>query len=309
MADKVHIIVNPFSARGRTGRRWNDIRDAIRSVFREFKFVFTDGPRQATTIVRSLLADGYDLIIGVGGDGTLNEIANGFFRHDGGAAINDDAALAIIPSGTGSDFIRFMKIPSDFRRSARQIRDARKRRIDVGRITFTPPGGPPRVHHFVNVADFGLGAEVIRRIGQLDPARRGPFTYYRGLLSTIFGFHAPRVDIVLDQGERLSGRYLIGAVANGPIFGGGMVIAPGARPDDGLLDLVLVEDMRPLQIIGASPRLYNGSIAAHPKVSIRRAKRIHVRADAQTRIEYDGELGDCLPAEFAVVERAVNLRF
>lgn len=306
--NKVHVIVNPHSAHGQTGRRWEAIRSALRPHFREFKFIFTEKPRQATEIARELLMDGFDLLIGVGGDGTLNEISSGFFHPQSGQAINGDAAVGIIPSGTGSDFIRFMKVPRDFGKSAAHIKNAKSRRIDMGRITYGATPGGPRTQYFINVADFGLGAEVIRNIASVASDRRGAFTYYRGLLSTMMSYRSKTVRLTLDDGRRLQGEYLIGAVANGRIFGGGMIIAPGAEPDDGYFDLVLIESMKKLEILSNSRRLYSGTIASNPKVHILRARKIKVESPEEVHIEFDGEVGEALPAEFTVVEKALNLR-
>jgi YegS/Rv2252/BmrU family lipid kinase len=306
--NKVHVIVNPFSARGQTGKRWETIRLALRAHFREFKFSFTEKPRQATEIARELLRDGFDLLIGVGGDGTLNEISSGFLHPHSGQAINNDAAVGIIPSGTGSDFIRFMKVPRDFGKSAAHIKNAKSRRIDMGRITYGATAGGPKTHYFINVADFGLGAEVIRNIASIEPTRRGAFTYYRGLLSTMMNYRSKSVRLTLDDGRQLQGEYLIGAVANGRIFGGGMVIAPQAEPDDGYFDLVLIESMKKLEILANSRLLYTGAIASNPKVHILKARKIKVESADEVHIEFDGEVGESLPAEFTVVEKALNLR-
>lgn len=305
--NKVHVIVNPFSAHGRTGRRWTAIREAIRAHFREFKFTFTEKPLQATEMAREFLRQGFDLLIGVGGDGTLNEISNGFFHARSGRAINEDAAVGIIPSGTGSDFIRFMKVPGDFEKSAARIKNSASRRIDIGRVTFSG-GGEERRRYFINVADFGLGAEVIRRIAAGGARRRGALTYYRGLLSAILRYRSKPVRLSVDGGPPLAGEFLIGAVANGRIFGGGMVIAPHAEPDDGWLDLVLIEPMKRLEILANSRLLYSGAIGSNPKVRMLRAKTIQVESSEEVRIEYDGELGETLPAEFAIMERALNFR-
>jgi diacylglycerol kinase (ATP) len=306
--NKVHVIVNPYSARGQTGRSWETIRSALRLHFREFKFSFTEKPRQATEIARELLLDGFDLLIGVGGDGTLNEISSGFFHPQSGQAINNDAAVGIIPSGTGSDFIRFMKVPRDFAQSAAHIKNAKSRRIDMGRITYGAATGGPGTRYFINVADFGLGAEVIRNISTIAPDRRGPFTYYRGLLSTMMSYRSKTVRLTLDGERRLQGEYLIGAVANGRIFGGGMIIAPQAEPDDGYFDLVLIESMKKLEILSNSRHLYSGTIARNPKVHILRAQRIKVESSDEVHIEFDGEVGETLPAEFTIVEKALNFR-
>lgn len=306
--NKVHVIVNPFSARGQTERRWETIKEAIRSHFREFKYIFTEKPRQATEIARELLKQGYDLLIGVGGDGTLNEISSGFFSAQSDRVINDDAAVGIIPSGTGSDFIRFMKVPREFEKSAARIKNSPNKKIDIGKITYGNAVGKSKTQYFINVADFGLGAEVIRNISNVNSTRRGAFTYYRGLLSTMMKYSSKEVKLTLDDQQQLQGQYLIGAVANGRIFGGGMIIAPQAEPDDGVFDLVLIESMKKLEILANSRLLYSGAIAKNPKVHILRARNIKVESPDEVHIEYDGEVGEKLPAEFSIIEKALNFR-
>jgi diacylglycerol kinase (ATP) len=304
--NKVHVIVNPFSARGQTEKKWETIKMAIKAHFREFKYVFTEKPRQATEIARGLIKDGFDLIIGVGGDGTLNEISSGFFSDFSGKAINQDAALGIIPSGTGSDFIRFMKIPREFEKSAALIKNSKNKKIDIGKITYS--GANAKEQYFINVADFGLGAEVIKKISNVQASRRGALTYYRGLLSTLMNYRSKTVTLTIDGQQQLQGEYLIGAVANGRIFGGGMIIAPQAEADDGYFDLVLVEDMKKLEIIRNSRHLYAGTIAKNPKVIILKARNIKVQSQEEVYTEYDGEMGEKLPAEFSIIEKALNFR-
>jgi diacylglycerol kinase family enzyme len=158
------------------------------------------------------------------------------------------------------------------------------------------------------VADFGLGAEVIRNISAIAPDRRGAFTYYRGLISTMMSYRSKTVRLTLDDDRTLQGEYLIGAVANGRIFGGGMIIAPQAEPDDGYFDLVLIESMKKLEILSNSRHLYSGTIARNPKVHILRAQKIKVESPDEVHIEFDGEVGETLPAEFTIVEKALNFR-
>jgi diacylglycerol kinase (ATP) len=304
--NKVHVIVNPFSARGQTEKKWATIQAAIKAHFREFKYVFTEKPRQATEIARRLIKDGFDLIIGVGGDGTLNEISNGFFSDYSGRAINQDAALGIIPSGTGSDFIRFMKVPREFEKSAALIKNSKNKKIDIGKITYS--GANAREQYFINVADFGLGAEVIKKVSNVQASRRGALTYYRGLLSTLMNYRSKTVALTIDGQRQLQGEYLIGAVANGRIFGGGMIIAPQAEPDDGYFDLVLIEDMKKLEIISNSRLLYAGTIAKNPKVIFIKARNIKVQSAEEVYTEFDGEMGEKLPAEFSIIEKALNFR-
>lgn len=306
--NRVHVVVNPLSAGGRTEKHWSTIRDLLKQTFREFHYIFTEKPRQATEIAREALRQGYDLIIGVGGDGTINELANGFFCRDKGTIINERASLGVIPSGTGSDFIRHLRIPRDFRRSVEYLQRTAPRLIDVGRMEYTDHAGRPTAHCFINVADFGLGAEVVRRMAAVATERRGALAYYRGLLAAVARYCSPRFTISCDGAAPLQGRFLIGAVANGRIFGGGMRIAPRAELDDGMFDLVLVEDMNPAAIVWRSPRLYSGTVDRHPKVRTLRVRAIEVQADHPCGLEYDGEFAGSLPARFTIMERALPIR-
>lgn len=306
--NKVHVIVNPFSARGKTGKRWELIKDIVRNYFQEFKYIFTEKPKQATQIARDLLKEGFDLIIGVGGDGTLNEITNGFFQQDSSKTINDEAALGIIPSGTGSDFIRFMKIPRDLKKSVEVIKNANVKKIDIGRIHFLQENRESSSQYFINVADFGLGAAVIKKMSSIPSIKRGPFSYYKGLLSTLKNYKSKPVKIIIDDSEEIEGQFTIGAIANGRIFGGGMIIAPEAEPDDGFLDLVLVEDMKKFEIVKNTPLLYKGTIYKNPKVLIKKVKKIEISSTEDVQIEYDGELGKTLPAVFEIIKKKINLR-
>ncbi len=306
--DKVHLIINPVSAKGQTKKRWEHIREIIKSSFREFRYIFTERPKQATEITRELLHQGFDFIIGVGGDGTLNEITNGFFKSETTEVINQDASLGMIPSGTGSDFIRFMKVPKDFWKSAGWLKDAPKRKIDLGIITSTKDGGNRERQYFINVADFGLGAEVIKRLSSVPSQQRGKFCYYRGFISTLLQYRSKKYRIIVDERETIEGNFLIGAVANGGIFGGGMIIAPKAQINDGYFDLVLVEEMKKMEVVWNSTRLYSGTLDKHHKVRTLRAKKVRVESRDIVPIEYDGEEGGLLPAEFAIHEQAINFR-
>lgn len=306
--NKVHVIVNPLSARGKTELRWLTLKEIIKHYFKEFKYIFTEKPRQATEMAREFIKEGYDLIIGVGGDGTLNEITNGFFRDKTNKAVNEDASLGIVPSGTGSDFIRFLKIPRDFKQSVELIKNSTTRKIDIGKITFKNPNRQSWGRYFINIADFGLGAEVIKKVSSMPATKRTPFFYYKGLLSTIKSYKSSNFRVVINDSEEIAGRFMAGAVANGRMFGGGMIIAPEAEPDDGCFDVVLIDNMKRFEVIRNSIYLYNGKILTHPKVTMRRAKNVKVFCDEEVNIEYDGELGETLPVELSIIEKGVNLR-
>ncbi len=299
---KTQVIVNPESNQGRTRRRWKDIKEAIRSFIHEFKYDFTEKPFQAAEIAREAIKDGSELIIGVGGDGTMNEIANGFF--EGRTLINPETALGILPSGTGCDLTRSLNIPRGLRGPLRIITQMSPSRIDLGRVTFKDHAGNDSARFFLNVADFGVGAEVVKKVNQRRMERRAS-SYVRCLVSTMVGYRSKPIRIRIDGRDLPEDDYLVGAVANGRIFGKGMKIAPAAELDDGLFDFVLVKGMRFLEFCRHGWKVFLGTHLSHPKISLVRARRIEAFTPGQevVHLELDGEQPGRLPATFEIFPR------
>jgi diacylglycerol kinase (ATP) len=304
---KTHVIVNPESNRGRTRKRWGEIRDALKKFIREYKYEFTEKPFQATDITRQVIKDGTELVIGVGGDGTMNEIANGFFERR--VIINPEATLGIVPSGTGCDLTKSLNIPAGLANALKVITDAPTVLMDVGKVTFKNHEGNDDERFFLNVADFGLGGEVVRRVNQRRLERKAS-SYVRCLVTAMMQYRSRRVRIRVDGEQIPEGEYLIGAIANGKIFGKGMKIAPGARLDDGLFDSVLVRSMKFLEFCLHGWRLVNGSHLSHPKISLVRGRRVEAFPEegAEVLLELDGEQLGRLPATFEIFARNLAIK-
>jgi diacylglycerol kinase (ATP) len=304
---KTQIIVNPESAKGQTRRRWTQMKDGIRHFIREFKVEFTEKPFQAIEIARTALREGTDLVIGVGGDGTMNEIANGFFED--ARLINPQAALGIVPSGSGCDLTRTLKIPSGLAGAMQIITEAPTSSMDVGRVEYLDRAGSPAERLFLNVADFGVGGEVVHQVDQRRMQRRAS-SYVRCLVETMVHYRNKRVGIRVDGTEVPRGEYLIGAIANGRVFGKGMKIAPDARLDDGLFDIVLVKGMRFFEFCRQGWKLMNGSHIHYRKVSVLRGRRVEAAPeDGQpVLLEFDGEQLGTLPAVFSICPRSLPIK-
>ena len=293
---KTQVIVNPESAKGQTRKRWSQIRDGIRHFIRDFKYEFTEKPLDAIDLARAAIKDGTELVIGVGGDGTMNEIANGFYEDQ--RIINPAATLGIVPSGTGCDLTRSLNIPNRLREAMTVITQAPSQSMDVGKVAFRAQGGEPAERFFLNVADFGVGGEVVARVNQKRLERKTS-SYVRCLVSTMIKYKAKRVRIRVDGASRCPREeYLIGAIANGRIFGKGMKIAPLARLDDGLFDVVFVKGMKFLEFCANGWQLMNGTHLDHPKISLIQARRIEAEPDSgdPVLLELDGEQLGTLPA-------------
>ncbi|MBE3125816.1 MAG: diacylglycerol kinase family lipid kinase [Acidobacteria bacterium] len=307
MRFKTQVIVNPESNRGRTRKRWGEIRDGLKSFIREFKFEFTEKPLHATDLARQAIKDGTELVIGVGGDGTMNEIANGFFEDR--RIINPEATLGVVPSGTGCDLIKSLNIPAGLKDALKVITEAPSVRMDVGKVRFRSNAGGEEDRFFLNVADFGLGGEVVRRVTERRLQRKAS-SYVRCLVTTMVQYKNKRVRIRVDGKDLPEGEYLIGAVANGKIFGKGMKVAPGARLDDGLFDTVLVRGFRFLEFCRHGWKLMNGSHITHPKVTVVRGSKVEAwpEDDEDVLLELDGDQLGRLPATFEILPRNLLIK-
>jgi diacylglycerol kinase (ATP) len=299
---RTQVIVNPESNEGRTRHRWKDIKEAIRSFIQEFRYEFTEKPLQAIEITREAIRSGHELIIGVGGDGTMNEIANGFF--DRRFIINPETTLGIVPSGTGSDLTKSLNIPSRVRDALKVITQAPSVPIDVGQVTFRSSSGPEMERFFLNVADFGVGGEVVRQVNQRRLERKAS-SYVRCLVKTMMHYRSKKVRIRVDGRELPEGEYLIGAVANGRIFGKGMKFAPHAVLDDGEFDVILVKNMSFGEFCRHGWKIFFGKHLSHPKIHFVRGRVIEaVSSDnEEVLLELDGEQLGSLPARFEIVPR------
>jgi len=300
---KTQVIVNPESNQGRTKKRWNHIKLALKSFIKEFKCEFTERPFQAIEISRAALKEGTELIVGVGGDGTMNEIANGFFENE--KLINPSSVLGIIPSGTGCDFIRSLNIPSGLKNALEVISNASSSLIDIGIARYTNHSSQKKERFFLNVSDFGIGGEVVYHMNQ-NRMKRKASSYLKSLISTFITYKNKAIDIKIDDNDIPLQEYIVCAISNGRIFGKGMKIAPHAKLDDGMFDVVLVRGMKFFEFFKNAWRIYFGTHLFHPKVSLIRGKKIEAsphNKDEDVLIEIDGEQLGKLPATFEIIPK------
>jgi len=303
MLSKTQVIVNPESNKGKTGKRWKYIREGLKSFLKEFKYEFTEKPLQATEISRIAIKEGTELIVGVGGDGTMNEIANGFYENQ--KIINPEASLGIVPSGSGCDFTRSLNIPKKLKKALEVITQAPSSLIDIGRVKFKSHSGKEEERFFVNVADFGIGGEVVKKVNQ-NRMRRKASSYLKCLISTFITYKNKRLRIWIDDEELPIDEYMVGTVSNGKIFGKGMKIAPDAKLDDGLFDVILIKGMKRLEFFRNVWKIYTGTHLSHPKISLIRGRKIEAIAEDdenEVLIEIDGEQLGKLPATFEIIPR------
>lgn len=308
------VIVNPFSAGGATGEGWPQRASDLRTHFGAFTCAFTEAAGDGVHLALRGAQEGRRLIVACGGDGTISEVANGILES------GRDIELGLLPSGTGGDFRRTLNIPPHAPAAARALRNGRTRLIDVGRVTYQDYEGAERTRCFLGVASLGMSPEVIARVKKQDASRlpfnashwlSGKISFAAATLQTTLAFAPITIKIQLDDKteRRLTVANL--CVANARYFGGGMKIAPQAKLDDGLFDVVSIGDLGALEIIFNAHRLYFGTHEGLEQVHHTLAKRVEIcsaTSSVEVAIEVDGELLGRLPAIFEILPRALRVR-
>lgn len=308
------VIINPTSAGGATRDAWPSIASDLVTHFGAFTPAFTDHPGHATEIAAAAARKGTKLIIACGGDGTVNEVANGILLS------GRDAELGLLPSGTGGDFRKTLRVPRRARDAAEILRTGRSRHIDVGRVTFTTAAGAQESRYFLGVASLGMTADVIQRVkeGGSDwlPVKgpkwlSGRISFGVSMLQTALKTEATQVVVQVDEQPEQRLTVVALCIANARYFGGGMKIAPEAKLNDGKFDVVSIGDLGPLKIFTNAPRLYFGAHLGMQDVGHTQAMKLTVRPAVKGEpiaIEVDGELPGQLPATFQIVPRALRVR-
>lgn len=305
MPPEFHAIVNPASGNGRTGRRWPELARRIRGLGLSLHERCTTGPGDATRITRELLAAGAREIVAVGGDGTVNEIANGFFDETNAAA--PGAVLSIIPCGTGRDLSRSLGIRT-VEDAAVLLANGKACAIDVGRVTFRD-GDEMRSRYFVNIADVGLGAETAALINRSSKVLGGMMAYLIGATRTILAFHGHHVTVDIDGIRVHDGRAGMVVLANGRYHAGGMFLAPAASLVDGQFEILVLHDVpKPMLLGSLLPRVYSGKHIGHPAVSCWRGRCVEVRSEATLLFEADGEQLGTTDLSAVIVPAALAIR-
>jgi diacylglycerol kinase (ATP) len=299
------FIVNPNAARGTIRREWPRIQDLAKHRLGDFQAFLTAGPGDATTLTRSALQQGAEIVVCVGGDGTLNEVINGFMGEDG--PLRPEAMLGFIPQGTGCDFIKTVPLPTEPDRGLDIIKDAHAKHIDLGRIRYRDHQGKPSLRYFHNVTSFGLGGEVDDRVNRTTKAFGGFISFIWATLFSILIYNKKRIHLKVDKGFDQEIVCWNVAVANGQYHGGGMWVAPEARVDDGMFHVTVIGDFTLPEVFWNLPKLYNGKLLQLEKVRTLVGKSIEASSEQRVLLDVDGEQPGQLPVVIDIVPKAIQL--
>jgi diacylglycerol kinase (ATP) len=294
------FLVNPASENGATGRRWPQIAHeaAQRGLFGNA--LLSERPGHLSELAQAAVDDGAELLVVVGGDGTLNEVVNGIAERD--------VELAVIPRGTGWDFVRTYGIPRRIDRAVDVALHGKTVEIDLGRATYRAWSGADDTRWFANVASVGMSGAVAKRANETTKALGGKVSYFWSVLAVFARWQVGEVRVSVDDVDR-AGRMHDVVVANGRYFGGGMMIVPDASSGDGLLDVLLIGDLTKRDLMFTLPKTYRGKHLPHPKAELLRGRVVTVDSTASPLpVELDGEQPGTTPVRIEIVPRALRLR-
>lgn len=304
------LIVNPAAGGGRAARALDRVLEAL-APLRPFD-VFVTQPgleRPAEYAARDAVLAGTTRILVLGGDGSSSQALNGIYAA-GGAEALARVSLGLLPAGTGRDYARSAGIARDPVAAARALaRGAAAQRVDVGVITF--PDGRTRL--FLNVASFGVSAQIAHALEEYPQLKRRAGAVAFGLATVRAGWRYSPVETELrvDLQAAQRGPTAAVAIANGGWFGGGMHVAPSARVDDGLFEVVRFGDLARRDFVISLPRLYRGTHYTHPHVRHSQGAEVlaapGVGVTQPIEIEADGEIVGALPARFSLLPAALSL--
>ncbi len=270
------ILYNPVAGRGRAKATVAAVVDEARRHFRDVELVATEGPGDGVRLGRQAAEQGVERIIVVGGDGTVHEAANGILS----ARLARLPSLTVIPEGTGNDFAKLVRTDRlGPRQAVRAIVKGQLARFDVGEAWG---------EFFVNTLGVGLDYEVARHLRSVKYLRGTP-AYGKALLMALGGFRDLELELEVGP-DRFTGRWLTVAVGIGAVEGGGFHLMPGARPDDGLLDICAIRPVPLLRLLALVPTVMLGKHAGFREVWLGRSDRVTFRAPVPIAIHADGEL-------------------
>ncbi|OGQ88885.1 MAG: hypothetical protein A2289_23155 [Deltaproteobacteria bacterium RIFOXYA12_FULL_58_15] len=308
-------VANPKAAAGRVRTWWASHRAAIEERLGPVQVCFTTGPGDATRLTREAIAGGCERVLAVGGDGTVNEVVNGFFDEDGEAigkggaakgAVDEGPTLVVYPGGTGGDFVRSIGLSEVDVIAA--LDRAVQRPIDVGRATYSRADGAIETRHFINISSFGSSGLIVDKVNKSTKRFGGKASFFLGTVKGLVQYKNQRVRLRVDEHEEELKINTV-AVANGRYFGGSMMIAPKAILDDGMLDVVVIGDVGLATFVRYSGDIYKGKHLHLPAIRTFRGRRIEAVPVGKdpVLIDLDGEQPGQLPVTYEVLHKAIKI--
>jgi diacylglycerol kinase (ATP) len=342
------LIVNPKSSSGSTGKDWENLFIKIKKTFgKNPKVAFTKKSGDGRILTRKFLKKGFKNIVAIGGDGTINEVANGFFcvekrpnrssyvanvgnnnnnAHAGAIvdsmivkAINSEAIMGVLPSGTRNVLVKSLDMPDGIEECCQTFVCGKQKKIDVISVVATDPETrlslPVRI--FLNAAEVGIAAEIIDKSKKIrNKINSRLISTVSSLISTVPTYESSIYEISIDDGEEtILTKVTMCIIANGKFLGGGFKAAPNADVSDGLLDIVILKNSNSLEMMSNFINIKKGNYDKDADVLYKQAKKVLIKPkeEEETKrrdvtVTIDGEPIGLLPASFQIIHDALTVR-
>jgi diacylglycerol kinase (ATP) len=326
------LVVNPNSASGLTGKGWNDLYSEIKGVLGAgVEVALTKKAGDGTTLTRQFLKQGFKKVVAIGGDGTLNEVANGFFEepvgihsnkiNDGQASefppfkpINPDAIMGVVPAGTRNVLAKSLGLPEGVANCCRKFQLGKPKKMDViyATVTSQEDHSSTTSRIFLNAAEMGVAGEIIERSKKVRQVVNSRIvSTITSIAATLPTYQSNECEISIgNNGKKFATiKLTMAVVANGQFLGGGFKVAPHASMSDGLLDLVIVKDSGSLKMVDELINMKDGDYKEEDNIIYRQTTKVSlVSKERDVTVTVDGEPIGILPATFEVIPHALTVK-
>ena len=323
-------MVNPNSCSGLTGKGWDDLYSEIKEALgTSVEVALTKKPGDGTILTRQFLKQGFKKVVAIGGDGTLNEVANGFFEEpvgihsnkiNGGPAefrhlkaINPDAIMGVVPTGTRNVLAKSLGLPEGVANCCKRFQLGKPKKMDVVYATVTSQedhlSTTSRI--FLNAAEMGVAGEIIeksKKVRQVVNSRI--VSTITSIAATLPTYQSNECEISIgNNGKKFAIKMTMAVVANGQFLGGGFKVAPHANMSDGLLDLVILKDSGSLKMIDELINMKDGDYKEEDNITYRQTTKLSlISKERDVTVTVDGEPIGILPATFEVIPHALTVK-
>ncbi len=323
------LVVNPNSSSGLTGKGWNELYSEIKQALGvSVKVALTKKAGDGTVLARKFLKQGFKNIVAIGGDGTLNEVANGFFEEPVGInsntidtssgfpplkPINPDAVMGVVPAGTRNVLAKSLGLPEGITNCCTAFHLGKSKKLDVIHATVTSPEDHSSMTSRIclNAAEMGVAGEIIERSKKVrEVVNSRIVSTITSIAATLPTYQSNECEIsVNNDSKKFAVKMTMAVVANGQFLGGGFKAAPHANMSDGLLDLVVLKDSGSLKMIDELINMKDGDYKEEDNIIYRQVRQVTITSkERDVTVTVDGEPIGILPATFEVIPQALTLR-
>ncbi|MGL5676680.1 MAG: diacylglycerol/lipid kinase family protein [Cellulosilyticaceae bacterium] len=285
------FIVNPVAGKGKALVYMEAIKPLLEGKV-DYRIEMTKGRGHATELVKAYTSKDDYIVYAVGGDGTINEVVNGM--------IGTSSALAIVPAGSGNDFIRTIYPKCNYEELLYKLLKGKRESVDLVRMNDK---------YFLNIASIGIDAEVVYNATAFKKLKyiKGDLAYVMSIFKTLWFYKTSRLKIALDGQETCDTHILLLAIANGKYYGGGIQIAPSAQVDDAKAHIYMVEQLKLRKILGLIPKLFKAKHEGATEVKVYKAQHVHVKSNDVFKLNMDGEIIETTEVEMEVLPEALQI--